>query len=242
MRRVITLLLTIAMALSLVVVANATSTVKQSVYLKTKEVKNVDNTVTYTFTLDASKCDGVAAMDFTVETKGLTATGEPNYNVAIDEVFKSQIPGTTAGDYSFNTKDATGYFLAYGGYAETGRLLKCADKDGIWIVSQTYTIDSENYELKVTDFNACRSGDDAKNSDTRYNCMIGDAIKGDVNGDNLVDYIDAALIYAYYNGKITFTDAQCAAGDVNGDGYTDYIDAALVYAYYNGKLTTFPMA
>lgn len=203
------------MALSLVVVANAAGTGNQSVYLKTKELKE-GNTITYTFSLYTGSSDGVAALDFTVETKGLTATGEPNYNVAIDEVFKSQIPGTTAGDYSFNTKDATGYFLAYGGYAEAGRLLKCADKDGIWIVSQTYTIDSENYELKVTDFNACRSGDDAKNSDTRYNCVIGDAIKGDMDGNSKVTITDVKMLL-----DLCFsapTGEQIAVGDLNGDG------------------------
>ena len=71
MRRVITLLLTVAMALSLVVVANATSTEKQSVYLKTKKVESGD-TVTYTFTLDASKCKGVGALEFYVVPTNLT--------------------------------------------------------------------------------------------------------------------------------------------------------------------------
>ena len=233
MRKVITLLLTIAMALSLVVVASAAGTGNQSVYLKTKELKE-GNTITYTFSLYTGSSDGVAALDFTVETKGLTATGEPNYNVAIDEVFKSQIPGTTAGDYSFNTKDATGYFLAYGGYAETGRLLKCADKDGIWIVSQTYTIDSENYELKVTDFNACRSGDDAKNSDTRYNCVIGDVMKGDVNGDGNINIFDALMILQHIKGDIDLSDVPAA--DVNGDGNINIFDALMILQHIKGDI------
>lgn len=86
MRRVITLLLTVAMALSLVVVASAS----QTVYLRVDEEQS-GNTVTYTFSLDASNSNGVGAMEFYVETKGLSLTGKPVYNnrgTQLDAVFK----------------------------------------------------------------------------------------------------------------------------------------------------------
>ncbi len=63
---------------------------------------------------------------------------------------------------------------------------------------------------------------------------------GDVNYDGKIDYLDATLIYAYYNGKRTLTADQLAVADVSGDGDVNYLDATLIYAYYNGKITSFP--
>ena len=67
-------------------------------------------------------------------------------------------------------------------------------------------------------------------------------ILGDVNNDGKADNQDAALVYAYYNGRQAFSAQQLAAADVNGDGKVDNQDAALIYAYYNGKITAFPAA
>lgn len=63
---------------------------------------------------------------------------------------------------------------------------------------------------------------------------------GDVNGDGKADNQDAALVYAYYNGRQAFSAQQLAAADVNGDGKADNLDAALIYALYNGKISAFP--
>lgn len=65
-------------------------------------------------------------------------------------------------------------------------------------------------------------------------------ILGDVNGDGKADNLDAALVYAYYNGRQAFSAQQLAAADVNGDGKADNLDAALIYALYNGKISAFP--
>ena len=63
---------------------------------------------------------------------------------------------------------------------------------------------------------------------------------GDVNGDGKADNLDAALVYAYYNGKQELSARQQTAADVNGDGKADNLDAALIYALYNGKISAFP--
>lgn len=63
---------------------------------------------------------------------------------------------------------------------------------------------------------------------------------GDVNGDGKADNLDAALVYAYYNGKQELSARQQTAADVNGDGKADNLDAALIYAFYNGKISAFP--
>ena len=65
---------------------------------------------------------------------------------------------------------------------------------------------------------------------------------GDVNGDGKINAVDAAMIYAYYNGKTELDEAQLARADVNGSGTVDSLDAAMIYAYYNGKITAFPNA
>ena len=65
-------------------------------------------------------------------------------------------------------------------------------------------------------------------------------VLGDVNGDGKADNLDAALVYAYYNGKQELSARQQTAADVNGDGKADNLDAALIYAFYNSKITAFP--
>ena len=67
-------------------------------------------------------------------------------------------------------------------------------------------------------------------------------VLGDVNNDGKVDNLDAALVYAYYNGRQAFSAQQLAAADVNGDGKVDNQDAALIYALFNGKIAAFPAA
>ena len=65
---------------------------------------------------------------------------------------------------------------------------------------------------------------------------------GDVNGDGKIDNTDAALVYAYFNGKAELTEEQLARADVDGDGEISNIDAGLIYAFYSGKISTFPKA
>ena len=68
---------------------------------------------------------------------------------------------------------------------------------------------------------------------------VGSAV---VLGDGKVNNVDAALVYAYHNKKLTLTEDQLAAADVNGDGKVNNVDAALIYAYHNKKLTKFSAA
>lgn len=51
-----------------------------------------------------------------------------------------------------------------------------------------------------------------------------------MNGDGKINSGDAALTYAYVNGKIKFKEGQLKAADVNGDGKINSGDAALIYA------------
>lgn len=166
MRRVLSLLLTAAMVLSLLVVAGAE---QQTVTLKTAKSVN-GSEVTYTFTLDATGTKGVGALSFDVETTNLTFKADSDvYNTVLDTTFMPGVAGVRDGSYGFYT--ATNRFVAYGGDgAEDGtRLLK----DSVWLVSLTYTIDdaSAAYELEVTEFKACYSGARHMTETGKYNCV-----------------------------------------------------------------------
>ncbi|MBQ7744827.1 MAG: leucine-rich repeat protein [Ruminococcus sp.] len=51
---------------------------------------------------------------------------------------------------------------------------------------------------------------------------------GDVNGDGVVDILDATAIQKYAAESTDFTDEQFELGDINKDGYCNVIDALLV--------------
>lgn len=210
------------MALSLVVVANATSTEKQSVYLKTKKVESGD-TVTYTFTLDASKCKGVGALEFYVVPTNLTFQSK-SYPEAtkLQNVFEVSDFSGGSGHVEFHENE--NYFIAYGGNTQSSpaRVLT----GSVILVSVTYKINASNYDLKVTGFKACYDGEQAKLTTTRYNCVIGDGVlKGDVNGDGKINAIDALWVRQSSAGVRVLTEQQKAAADVNGDGKINAIDA-----------------
>lgn len=229
MRRVITLLLTVAMALSLVVVASAS----QTVYLRVDEEQS-GNTVTYTFTLDASKCDGVAAMEFIVETTGLTYDKEKEYypeGAELKRVFQPE-NFNGGGNKPLGFYPDTNKFLAFGGSAAAERILK----GEVEVVALTYNIDASNYDLKVTSFKACYSGDQAALETTRYNCVIGDGLKGDVNGDGKITISDVNIAFAHACGKKIITDpAVLSAADVTKDGQVTISDVNRIFAHACGK-------
>ena len=62
-----------------------------------------------------------------------------------------------------------------------------------------------------------------------------DYIKGDVDGDGVVDIADATLIISYYLGKPVPKFIEKAA-DVDGDGKIDLADAVRVISFYLGKI------
>ena len=232
MRRVITLLLTVAMALSLVVVANATSTEKQSVYLKTKKVESGD-TVTYTFTLDASKCKGVGALEFYVVPTNLTFQSK-SYPEAtkLQNVFEVSDFSGGSGHVEFHENE--NYFIAYGGNTQSSpaRVLT----GSVILVSVTYKINASNYDLKVTGFKACYDGEQAKLTTTRYNCVIGDGVLwGDINGDKVVNFTDLQRLFQHLNGSAKLPDSKLSIADTNGDNVVNFTDLQRLFQHLNGS-------
>jgi hypothetical protein len=219
------------MALSLVVVASAS----QTVYLRVDEEQS-GNTVTYTFTLDASSSDGVGAMEFYVETKGLSLTGKPVYNnrgTQLDAVFKVADGEAGTGDYRFYENQ--NYFIAWGGNStlSTPRVLR----GEVVLVALTYTItDSSNYGLTVKSgsFKACYSGDKAMTDPYACKVRTGDVMKGDVNGDGNINIFDALMILQHIKGDIDLSDVPAA--DVNGDGNINIFDALMILQHIKGDI------
>lgn len=233
MRKVITLLLAAAMALSLVVITSAAS--QETVYLRVDKDEAKDGkTVTYTFTLDASKSEGVGALEFYVETQGLTYQGV-TYNkggTQLDDVFKVSTGVAGPGDYRFYENQ--NYFIAWGGNASDGHLLK----NSVVLVALTYQINSDNYKLTVKSgsFKACYSGE-RQMTDNRYICTVrtGDVLLGDVNNDGKVNGTDALWVSQYFVGARQLTDAQKTAADVNHDGKINGTDALWIAQYFVGS-------
>ena len=65
----------------------------------------------------------------------------------------------------------------------------------------------------------------------------GKELLGDVNGDGMIDAVDASGVLAEYallssKGKGTFTEAQKKAADWNSDGMVDSVDASCILAKY----------
>lgn len=219
------------MALSLVVVASAS----QTVYLRVDEEQS-GNTVTYTFTLDASNSNGVGAMEFYVETKGLSLTGKPVYNnrgTQLDAVFKVADGEAGTGDYRFYENQ--NYFIAWGGNSKlsTPRVLR----GEVVLVALTYTItDSSNYGLTVKSgsFKACYSGDKAMTDPYACKVRTGDVLLGDVNGDGNINIFDALMILQHIKGDIDLSDVPAA--DVNGDGNINIFDALMILQHIKGDI------
>lgn len=210
------------MALSLVVIAGATETKNGSVSLKTEKKVNSDNTVTYTFTLDASNSKGVGALEFYVKPTGLTfkertfPDGEK-----LKAVFAA---GKEAGEGLNGAADFKGgqnCFIAYGGNAAKNRVLR----ELVTLVSVTYTINnSSNYSLKVTGFKACLSGEQAALKDTRYDC-VAEPVDGGSTGVTVTPQCDALKDAYTVNGQtVTVTySIPCRVGYLSGDKYVAVI-------------------
>lgn len=66
--------------------------------------------------------------------------------------------------------------------------------------------------------------------------------RGDVNGDNVIDVIDLAIVKKHILGKIKLQNDSFTLGDVNNDGAIDVIDLALVKKHILGKVDLFAVS
>lgn len=65
-------------------------------------------------------------------------------------------------------------------------------------------------------------------------------MKGDGNGDGVINTADVFLVSKYVNGKTTITPEQLVALDVNNDGQVTAADGDLIKQFYLGVIASFP--
>lgn len=275
MRRVLSLLLTVAMMLSLVVVAGAAESGKVDLVIEPQSEMQ-DGYVLFDIYLEpGAGVDKIGAFQFSVTGKNCTIADVAYINNTL----------------KYDSENETGYFHRYGGTpiasirnntytflaagtSETAH--SYTDEKGNTIEMPKHIWDTNLVKTKIVTLKVLMN-DGAANCSLTVDTAVGssgrftvgksvqdpttgkysvqdaftgvatsnkygadDVLLGDVNGDGEVDNIDAALIYAYFNDKCSFTEEQLSAGDVNGDEVVDNIDAALIYAYFNEVISKFP--
>ena len=279
MRRVLSLLLTVAMMLSLVVVAGAAESGKVDLVI-TPKATNTANVVQFDVKLVPQNVTEIGAFQFTLTAQNCTIdrvvylnNGEDGTQGGGLQFYKEKVGAEDFVNGYFEkfggeiTSNKTVYkFLAagtakneytYGGVTYPAHIWRNPTETLILTLQVTMNDGAKNCSLAV-DTTAGSSGrftvgqsvdvgngkyevkDACTGVATSEKYGADDVLLGDVNGDGEVDNIDAALIYAYFNDKCSFTEEQLSAGDVNGDEVVDNIDAALIYAYFNEVISKFP--
>lgn len=69
----------------------------------------------------------------------------------------------------------------------------------------------------------------------------GELKSGDINGDGVIDILDAVMVQKCSVDKVALTEDQQKAADVNGDGIVDILDAVLIQKYTVDKVTELPV-
>ena len=60
-------------------------------------------------------------------------------------------------------------------------------------------------------------------------------IKGDINGDGRITYLDLMILQMAMVGNITLTGDSFSAADINGDGELSLIDVARIHKHLSGE-------
>ena len=235
MRRVLSLLLTVAMMLSLVVVAGAAESGKVDLVIEPKSEMQ-DGYVLFDIYLEpGAGVDKIGAFQFSVTGKNCTIA-----DVAyIDKTLK------------YDSENGTGYFQRYGGtpiasirnntytFLAAGTSEKAhsyTDEDGNTIQMPKHIWDTNLVKTKIVTLkvlmndgaaNCSLTVDTAAGSSGRF--TVGKSVQDPTTGKYSVQ--DAFTGVATSN-KYGADDVLW--GDVDGSGEVDNIDAAMIYSYFNG--------
>lgn len=158
----------------------------------------------------------------------------------------------------FTTTDDGGFFRVpnYGGYT-----LKLNDFSGsISVKIGEYDVDTADTDVvfeqtadidENTNINiVIPQPDDTDPEGANYKIVVADSdpdpspdkVKsGDVNGDGVIDILDAVMVQKFSVDKVELTEDQQKAADVNGDGVVDILDAVLIQKYTVDKVTELPV-
>ena len=113
------------------------------------------------------------------------------------------------------------------------------DNDGLVLTIKAHVADNmavDDYPILIQNPLIVNT-DDTKPTvqNTQSKITIEDYLKGDVDGDGVVDLADAVLVINHYVGKAVSKFVEKAA-DVDGDGVIDLADAVRIINFYVGKV------
>ena len=99
----------------------------------------------------------------------------------------------------------------------------------------------DNYYYEVV---YCTNPDCHKELDRAHKNNKGEeepeGLLGDVDGNGIINIMDANLVCSHYNELLTLSDDKLALADVDGNGIVNIMDANLICSYYNELITKFP--
>ncbi len=159
----------------------------------------------------STEADGGNSCSFDIEGRDTTDDDYRNYTLSV---------AVTGGDYNDTTV-----------YTDTFTVPDGNDNpDSFMNMTYTFTIDDKSTGNKW---------DISSETKTQKNIALhmNHYLKGDVNGDNLIDAVDATQIQQYYaklsaGGEVTLNERQLLAADVNNDDLVDAVDATQIQQYY----------
>lgn len=252
MRKMMALLLAAVMAFSLVIVTGAAEVTdtpassRQTVKLTVKKTEATATSATYEIYLDASQCDGVAALQF----KLLPATGMTQSAVKLED-FSTQFnvpePGSSeyaenGGQYGYT--ETSGMYVAFGGDVSKNQCIT----GKVLVMTITYTFaEGTEYGLTADEFKACKSGSDALTNpydrvveykDATTPTPTPSTLKGDVNGDGVVNAADLTALARIVGKMDTADDAVKQRADVAQDGVINSADLTKLARYIGKMIST----
>ena len=92
----------------------------------------------------------------------------------------------------------------------------------------------KNVENIIGDHYLIKVFDKVKTADGYYMGVFDDEVKGDINGDGIVNVSDIAKVAAYVKGIKPLTEDELARADVNGDKLVNVSDISLLAAHVKG--------
>lgn len=267
MRRIIALLLTVVMALSLVVVAGAAETGKTvnlriEPAMKDEEAKDKTELTYYVylepqddaevgaaqFTLTAPA--GASFKDFVINDKYVynnSGTGFGNEN----GIFAlGMMTDGTSGEIGGYIEDST-FKAVLAGTVRGERMLTAGNSEK-WLYEVTLTVPkfdgNTNYTIGVKDATAGYNGDNKETGSVndltmRHTVKVSSTgyggILGDVDMSGEIDVFDVLLAYDYVLGDAIPTGTEKMLADVDASGEIDVFDVLLIYDYVLGDITEF---
>lgn len=231
MRKMIALLLAAVMAFSLVIVTGAAEvtdtpeTSQQTVKLIVKKTAATTTSATYKIYLDASACDGVAALQFKLVpavgmTQGTVTLGNFDTQFNVPEAGSSAYT-ENGGQYGYT--DNTGMYVAFGGDVSKDQCIK----GNVLVMTIPYTFDetvTPSLTVAADSFKACKSGSDALTNP--YNCVV--------------EYEDATATPTTYSIEAVGKDENTPQYTLSGTDLTVTYSAACAVGYStdNGQTYT----